>query len=124
MPSAEFPRIKNLPDSALAGIGESVEVLIHRNDPSFGPVLQSSHEMVRDVVDEMFTREGVPRNGELITLCVLAARIAVGKLATSDGFRIEFGGDWRQSNPHKIIDVSLRPAETPIEQAEVSRLSD
>lgn len=120
MASAEIPQIRNLPDSVLADVGENVQVYIHDNDPSFGPVQRSSHEMVRDVVSDMFAREGVRPNRDLETLCVLAARIAVAKLAASPGFTIEVGGNWMERNPHEVIDVTLRPDTTPAREAAVT----
>ncbi len=119
MPSAEIPQIRGLPESVLAAVGESVQVFIHGDDPSIGPVQHSSHEMVREVVEDMFIREGVRPNRDLETLCVLAARIAVAKLAASPGFTVELGGSWMERNPREVIDVKLRPDAPLVREAEV-----
>lgn len=111
MAHAEIPRIQNLPDAVLQGVGEHVQVFLRVDDPSMGPIRRSSHEMVRDVVSDMFMKQGVTPNHDLEVLCVLAARIAVGKIATSNGFDIEFG-DYIEP-PHKIVRVDLGRKEAP-----------
>ncbi|HSX44304.1 MAG TPA: hypothetical protein VLE69_03345 [Candidatus Saccharimonadales bacterium] len=107
-------------ESFLAGAGEAVRVLIHHNDQAFGTTQYSSHEMVNSVVEEMFVREGIEQNHALAQLCVLAARIAVAKLASSPGFTIELGGDLLSRNPREIIYVKLRPDSPVVREAEVT----
>lgn len=119
MTHAEIPEIRDLPKTVLAGVGEGLQVLIHDTDPDIGPIVRPSHEMVNDVVDDLFRREGVPHNRDLEILCIAAARIAVAKLAASSGFRIEFG-DYMERSPREIIDVRLRPEDAPIRQADVT----
>jgi hypothetical protein len=122
MSNAEIPQIRDLPASVLAGVGEGVQVFFHEEDLSSSvPTLRSSHEMVNDVVTDMFRREGVRPNRDLELLCILAARIAVAKLASSSGFRVEFG-DWKERNPHEIIEVKLRAERPTVRDAEVTKI--
>ena len=120
MSNAEIPRIDDMPTSVLKGVGEDVRVFIHEYDAAMGPALRSSHEMVNGVVQDIFLHEGIKPNRDLELLLVLAARIAVGKLVTTDSFRIEYGGNWLENNPREIVEVNLRPEETPVRDADIS----
>jgi hypothetical protein len=123
MSSAELPEIRDLPSSVLMAVGEEVRVYIHDDDSSIGPVQRSSDEMVRDLVHEMLEREGLGPNRKLELLCALAARTAVGKLAASSGFTIEYGGNWMKRDAREVVEVRLRTAHTPARKAETKTLT-
>jgi hypothetical protein len=118
MTHPNVPEIRSLPDSTLSGVGEEVQFFIHDDsDPSF-PVLTSGNAMINEVVSEMFRQEGVHSDRNLEELCILAARITVGKLATSPGFRFEFGSYFE--SPSEVIDVKLRRKLSTVVEADVS----
>lgn len=118
MSRAEVPEINDLPTAVLTGVGQETRVWIHSTNERNGrPDRRAAHDMIRDVIEDVFASQGVPNNQDLEKLCVLVARTTIGKLVTSQGFDVEFGP---YGEPHKIVQVELRPQETIVEQAEVT----
>lgn len=120
----QIPEIRDLPASELAVTGQSVHVGVHYEHPQLGPCQQSSDELIRDSVDEMFRQEGISPSRDLNRLCALAARISVAKLVLSEGFTVEIGGDRLSGrNPREVIEVNLRQKDSVSRTAEVKSQS-
>lgn len=121
MPNVNIPKIEQLPESTLLAVGQQVDVFVHDEDPRFGKVAVPSHQLVDQVIADVFAQEGVKLDSDLTRLCVLIARVTVGRLATSDGFVVKFGSFGEYS---EVIDVKLRDPEPVFRNAVVEHRTD
>lgn len=115
---SNIPRIDDFAALVESGIGQPVSVFIKDDDPSMGPVLRPSHEMVDDAVNFVFQRLGIERDRDLESLCAAVARISVGRLVMSEGLSIEPGPLMR---PYERIDVTFRDKDPVSRVADVVR---
>ncbi len=116
MGNIEIPYIDNFPDAVTAGIGQEVHIFVIHVETGAKVVSESSNHMIGEIIDDVFLKQRIPDNPELARLCALVARVAVGRLATSQGFEVRYG-NYRA--PREVVDVELRPLQTEFRQAEV-----
>lgn len=117
MAGIEIPNIANLPEAVSRETGTDLQVFLHEDDSQIGPILRPMTTVIRDSIGEIFQHHNVPPSRDLEILCTLAARVAVSKLVTSDGFRVEFGAYYEPAT--RILEVPLKQ-EGPEEGTQVN----
>jgi len=104
-------------------VGEKIDIdLPVKNDEGVVIVYRSSRDLIKDTIDDVFSRLGIDYDTErnLANLSHMVVEACLGRLLKTDGFQISYGGF---TDPRRIVNVDLMAAPVIMEAAVVTDIA-